>query len=80
MVNDNGKSKRKTSYFNAYSTDDIDHWSNLIVLSIDFTVLLGNQAPNFVQVDCGTPLSVLQDTISSHTDLTEVAWMTKMFD
>ena len=39
------------------------------------TVLLADQAPEFVQIDGWLERSVLEEMVCPHTDLAEVTWM-----
>ena len=60
-----------------YSADNVDDWCLICFVLVGETVLLGDQAPQFIQVNSWRPCSVLENAVCSHTDFTEVTWMAK---
>lgn len=60
-----------------YSADNVDDWCLICFVLVGEAVLLGDQAPQFIQVNSWRPCSVLENAVCSHTDFTEVTWMAK---
>jgi hypothetical protein len=61
---------------NSYRLGDINHRNKAsLVLSGLLPLLVGNEGPNFVEIDCGQVLGVLGEVVVPHTNLTEVTRM-----
>lgn len=59
----------------SYSSDNINDWRFVGLVFVGQSVLFGDQTPQFVAVDGRLPRSVLEHTVLSHTDFTEVTRM-----
>jgi hypothetical protein len=58
-----------------YSAENVNYWGLVGNGLVSLTVLLADQAPQFIQVDGWLEGSVLKEMVCSHTNLAEVTWM-----
>merc|ERR1719230_55232 len=55
--------------------DHINHWGFALVLCVCCHLLITNQAPDLVDVDCGAHFTVLDDVEVAHTDFSKETWV-----
>jgi hypothetical protein len=58
-----------------YELNNVDDWNFVAFLLCLFVVLLSNQRPELVEVQCGTETVIAVQVEVTHTDFTEISWM-----